>query len=142
MFLCCYLLVRIAEVPYNGRITSYRDRYMRSKDTIINDINNLLEELANVGATSAKEPAGGSGGKKAPEKVDKYSGCMGGIVYLKDQGFFSTPRNGKEVIAELGKEGWHYSSALISMNLLNLTRQRALTRIQDGKKGWLYVVRK
>jgi hypothetical protein len=116
---------------------------MRTKEAIISDISVLLDELSGVGATSASASNTSSrSNKKKAGKHDKYSGCMGGIIYLKDQGFFSTPHGGKEVIAELGKEGWHYSSALISMNLLNLTRQRVLTRIQDGKKGWLYVVRK
>ena len=116
---------------------------MRTKEAIISDINALLEELSKVGSTSTTtHDAGTSSSKKKTTKSDKYSGCMGGIVYLKDQGFFATPRGRKEVIGELKKEGWHYSSALISMNLLNMTRQRVLTRIEDGKKGWLYVVRK
>lgn len=116
---------------------------MRTKEAIISDINALLDELSSVGVTSvAGSDTGSPSDKKKVGKNDKYSGCMGGIIYLKDQGFFSRPRGGKEVIVELGKEGWHYSSPLISMNLLNLTRQRVLTRIQDSKKGWLYVVRK
>lgn len=116
---------------------------MRTKETIISDINTLLEELSGVSSTSAPNSnTTSSSGKNKGAKNDKYAGCMGGIIYLKDRGFFSAPRGGKEVISELSKEGWHYSSALVSMNLLNLTRQRTLTRIQDGKKGWLYVVRK
>ena len=115
---------------------------MRTKETIISEINTLLEELSGASSTSTPSSNATATGKSKVAKNDKYAGCMGGITYLKDQGFFSTPRGGKEVISELSKEGWHYSSALVSMNLLNLTRSRALTRIQDGKKGWLYVVRK
>lgn len=116
---------------------------MRTKEAIISEINALLEELAGAGSTSMRgSDAGSRTSRNKGAKNDKYAGCMGGITYLKDQGFFSTPRGGKEVISELSKEGWHYSSALVSMNLLNLTRSRVLTRIQDGKKGWLYVVRK
>jgi hypothetical protein len=116
---------------------------MRSKEEIISDINALLEELSGADLASvARVDDTANSGKKKETKVAKYTGCMGGIVYLKDQGFLSTPRSGKEVINELSKEGWHYSPGLVSMNLLNLTRQRVLTRIQEGKKGWLYVVRK
>lgn len=116
---------------------------MRTREVIISEINTLLDELSGFSSTSTPSSnAGSTSGKNKGTKNDKYAGCMGGITYLKDQGFFSMPRGCKEVIIELSNEGWHYSSALVSMNLLNLTRSRVLTRIQDGKKGWLYVVRK
>jgi hypothetical protein len=116
---------------------------MRTKTEIFSDVHALLEELYSLGTS-------GSPNSKVSPKVNKgervnenkYSGCMGGITYLKDQEFFSTPRSVKEVTAELGKEGWHYTLGLTSMNLLNLTRQRVFSRIQDSKKGWLYVIRK
>ncbi len=64
-------------------------------------------------------------------------------MYLVDNKFFASPKDCSEVIAQLKKEGWHYTSNLVSMNLLSLTRQRILTRLKGDKaRSWKYVIRK
>ena len=115
---------------------------MRTKETIVHDIKVLLDELVSVTGMGKHTDVKKGSSPKAKE-TDKYSGCMGGIMYLHDNDFFSSPKGRKEVIDELKREGWHYAPHLVSMNLLSLNRKRVLTRLQgESKKGWVYVVRK
>ncbi|MDD4902146.1 MAG: hypothetical protein PHE24_03340 [Patescibacteria group bacterium] len=71
------------------------------------------------------------------------SGATGGLRVLIDEGYFDTPKQLPEIIERLKQEGRHYSNATISMGLLNLVRERVLTRFRDkGDKKWKYVIRK
>lgn len=121
---------------------------MKTKESIIRDIKNLLDELLIILDSDIPAKENGSKGVKGSTRsktrnsID-YSGGMGGIMYLLDQGFFTTPKGRKEVIEELKREGRHYPPHLISMNLLALTRKRSLTRLRgSNNKGWVYVIRK
>lgn len=117
---------------------------MTRTDEIIKGLRALLDELEALQGTQ-HSAQGKSSSKKltTTDVADKYSGCMGGILYLIDNNFFDSPRSIKDVGDELKKEGWHYSGQLISMNLLGLTRRRKLTRLSEkGAKGWNYVIRK
>lgn len=71
------------------------------------------------------------------------SGATGGLRVLIDEGYFDSPRQLPEIIERLKQEGRHYSSAAISMGLLNLVKERVLIRFRDkGDKKWKYVIRK
>jgi len=71
------------------------------------------------------------------------SGATGGLRVLVDEGCFDSPKQLPEIIERLKQEGRHYSNATISMGLLNLVRERVLTRFRDkGDKKWKYVIRK
>lgn len=71
------------------------------------------------------------------------SGATGGLRILIEDGHFNSPRQLLEIIERLMQEGRHYSSAAISMGLLNLVKERVLTRFRDrGDKKWKYVIRK
>lgn len=71
------------------------------------------------------------------------SGAIGGLRILVDEGYFDSPKQLPEIIERLKQEGRHYSNATISMGLLNLVRERVLTRFRDkGDKKWKYVIRK
>ncbi len=71
------------------------------------------------------------------------SGATGGLRVLVSEGYFDTPKQLPEIIERLKQEGRHYSNATISMGLLNLVRERVLTRFRDkGDKKWKYVIRK
>ena len=117
---------------------------MTRKEEIVHQIRVLLDELLEHEGTALNTIGKGGRSDNVSKRLeDKYKGCMGGIMYLFDKGFFEAPRSGKLVSSELKKEGWHYSGELISMNLLALTRKRLLTRLEDTQtKGWVYVVRK
>lgn len=78
----------------------------------------------------------------ATEKKD-MSGATGGIRLLVKEGKLDSPKQLPEIIEFLQQEGRHYSRPTISMGLLNLVRERVLTRFRDkGDKSWKYVVRK
>ena len=70
-------------------------------------------------------------------------GATGGLRVLVGEGYFDSPRQLPGIIERLKQEGRHYSSAAISMALLNLVKERVLTRFRDkGDKKWEYVIRK
>ena len=74
---------------------------------------------------------------------EKTAGTTGGIRVLASEGYLDNPRLLPEIIERLKQEGRHYSNAAISMGLLNLVRERVLTRFRDkGQKTWKYVIRK
>ncbi|OGD40459.1 hypothetical protein A3I30_00045 [Candidatus Azambacteria bacterium RIFCSPLOWO2_02_FULL_44_14] len=71
------------------------------------------------------------------------SGATGGLRILVGEGYFNDPKQLPEIIERLKQGGRHYSNATISMGLLNLVRERILTRFRDGgDKKWKYAIRK
>ena len=78
-----------------------------------------------------------------PRTEDNYSGLVGGIRFLIDNGFLNEPKSVNEIMEELKREGYHRSTASISKMLsVDFTRnKKILNRIKEGKV-WKYVVRK
>lgn len=112
----------------------------KTPDQLVEEILALVSELAEMAGhknhLSLKQPTA-----LKPQK--EKSGATGGIRILIDETYLDTPRLLPEIIERLKQEGRHYSNATISMGLLNLVRERVLTRFRDNdKKGWKYVVRK
>lgn len=71
------------------------------------------------------------------------SGATGGLRTLIDEGKLDSPKQRSEIIELLKQDGRHYSRETISMGLLNLVRERALTRIRaKNSKKWEFVKRK
>ncbi len=100
----------------------------------------LVSELANMADSSFS--IGKSGFNFQPKSKD-MSGATGGLRVLLNEKYFDAPRLLPEIIERLKQEGRHYSNAAISMALLNLVKERLLTRFRDkGVKKWNYVVRK
>lgn len=76
------------------------------------------------------------------EKKD-MSGATGGLRLLSEESKLNTPKKLPEIIELLRQDGRHYSRPAVSMGLLNLVRERVLTRFRDkGDKDWKYVIRK
>lgn len=76
------------------------------------------------------------------EKKDT-SGATGGIRLLVEENKLDSPRQLPEIMEYLRQDGRHYSRPTVSMGLLNLVRERVLTRFRDkGDKKWKYAVRK
>jgi len=108
----------------------------KTNNQIISEIRVLLDEL---------ETKNSSGGKmqKTPEKPTQkdYSGCIGALRLLVSENYFDQPHNKQEVTGKLLEMGRHYPSSLISMNLLNLCRERVLIKL--GERGnYKFVIRK
>jgi hypothetical protein len=85
--------------------------------------------------------------EKAEEKVTSKekdrSGATGGLRSLIDEGKLDSPRTASEIIEFLKQEGRHYSKPSVLMGLLNLVRERVLTRFKEkGEKNWKYVIRR
>jgi hypothetical protein len=106
---------------------------------IVEQIFSLVTELAEMTGYKISVPK--SSGRRLPK--DKMSGTTGGIRGLVDEGYLDDPKLLPEIIERLKQEGRHYSNAAVSMGLLNLVRERVLTRFRDkDKKIWKYVIRK
>lgn len=107
---------------------------------IVDQIFSLVTELAEMaGQKNIQMP-------KNINKIfikEKTGGTTGGIRGLVDEGYLDEPKLLPEIIERLKQEGRHYSNAAVSMGLLNLVRERVLTRFRDkDKKIWKYVIRK
>ncbi len=106
---------------------------------IVEQIFSLVTELAEMTGNKITLPK--SSNKPLPK--EKMSGTTGGIRGLVDEGYLDDPKLLPEIIERLKQEGRHYSNAAVSMGLLNLVRERVLTRFRDkNKKIWKYVIRK
>ncbi len=107
---------------------------------IVEQIFSLVNELAEM--AGQKNISEQNSTIKTVSK-DKTSGTTGGIRGLVDEGYLDNPRLLPDIIERLKQEGRHYSKAAVSMGLLNLVRERVLTRFRDkDKKIWKYVIRK
>jgi hypothetical protein len=92
--------------------------------------------------TSEKRSSEKAAEKTAPQEKSR-SGATGGLRLLVDEGKLDSPRTASEIIEFLKQEGRHYSKPSVMMGLLNLVRERVLTRFTEkGEKNWKYVVRR
>lgn len=109
---------------------------------IANEIITLVSELVKLAGVKVDfKPKGNP--SETSEKSKLHTGATGGIRLLLSDGFFEEPRKLSQVRNQLKTEGRYYPNPSISMGLLNLVRDRKLIRIQEqGKKTWLYVVRR
>jgi len=77
----------------------------------------------------------------ALEKTN-YAGLAGGIRLLIDNEFFKSLRSLSEIVSELKKHEYHYSSKSISKLIIDsVTKKKTLNRVKEGSI-WKYVVRK
>ena len=81
--------------------------------------------------------------EKKRESNKDYKGLAGGIRFLVDNKFFNEPKTTKDIMAELKREGYHYTQSGIASTLSETftKSQKILNRIKD-KDGWKYVLRK
>lgn len=109
-------------------------------------MNKNPKELAKQIITLVNELAGVKTNKisvSIKNKKKKPIGATGGLRFLIDGVYFDSPKELPAVINKLREGGWHYSTATVSMGLLNLVRERLLTRYREKKgKPWKYVIRK
>jgi len=103
---------------------------------------NLVSELAELaGVHVNKKPI--SSRKSSRSDTKDLSGATGGIRRLAKEGKLDSPRQLPEIMEFLRQEGRHYPRPAVSMGLLNLVRERVLTRFREkGNKNWKYVIRK
>lgn len=102
-----------------------------------------VQELSELAGTEVETRLKKNQRKPKKNNQKDMSGATGGLRVSVDEGYFDSPKQLPEIIEQLKREGRHYSSATISMGLLNLVRERVLTRFRDkGDKKWKYVIRK
>jgi len=81
-------------------------------------------------------------GKNTVKKI-KSSGTtsvLGLIMELKDEGFFSKPKQFSDIQDELSRKGFHYNKTSLSKPILTATRKKIIGRI-GTKRHWKYVSR-
>lgn len=114
----------------------------RDPQKIVEQINALLTELASLAGVSVTHRSAKTHKTTKSQNKD-MSGATGGIRLLVEEGKMDSPKQLLEIMEFLRQDGRHYSRPTISMGLLNLVRERVLTRFRDkGDKNWKYVVRK
>ncbi|TET84174.1 MAG: hypothetical protein E3J36_02095 [Candidatus Nealsonbacteria bacterium] len=105
---------------------------------LVKQITILVNELASLAGVKTRKAS-----VIIKNKKKKPTGATGGLRFLIDEGYFDSPKELPEVINKLREEGWHYFTATVSMGLLNLVRERILTRYREKKgKPWKYVIRR
>jgi len=105
---------------------------------IVNQINELVDELAQIAISS---PIKKSSGKH--KIANRTKGAVGGLNILIDEGYFDKPKDLSSILNKLQEIGRYYPRPSIAMNLLNLTKRRMLTRIRNkNSKSWQYVIHK
>lgn len=115
----------------------------RDQKTILLEMRELINELES--ATDNK--AGGNLSthkkqiqKKSPSPVIP-KGAIGAINTLIEEKFLDTPKTLDSIIQKLKEIGHYHKRQTVSMNLLNLTKRRKLSRFKNKKK-WEYVIRR
>ena len=107
-------------------------------------VEGIIAQLYELAALAGVKPKNTSvrNVQKAKKPKDT-SGATGGLRLLADEKYFDSPKQLPEIIERLKQDGRHYSNATVSMGLLNLVRERVLTRFRDkGDNNWKYVIRK
>jgi hypothetical protein len=96
----------------------------------------ILTHLLTGPSESAEvEPEKEKGTKtKAAKRTAPASTATGRILFLKDDGFFKTPKSIGEIRDELKANGWHYNVTGLSGPLQTLVQKRKLRR-QRAKQG-------
>jgi hypothetical protein len=106
---------------------------------IAEKIKELVDQLVNM----SKDMPDGSKSPKHVKQLNKIKGTSGALSILINEGFFDEPKNIAIITNRLTEIGRYYPQQNISMNLLNLTKRRVLSRIKDTKtKNWQYVLRR
>lgn len=114
----------------------------KDAQTIVDQIMDLVSELATLAGAQVSKGSTRQKTHVAQEKKDN-SGATGGIRLLVSEGKLDSPKQLPEIIEFLRQDGRHYPRPTVSMGLLNLVRERVLTRFRDkGDKKWKYVIRK
>jgi len=114
----------------------------RKPEQIVAEITELVVELAEL-AGAPKDFGQIKPKHSSPSTAKDKSGATGGIRLMVEEGKFDPPKQLGEVVELLKQEGRHYSTPTISMGLLNLVRERVLTRFKDsGDKKWKYAIRR
>ncbi len=113
----------------------------KNPQKIVEQISILVSELAALAGVPSNMPTAQT--KQSSTKGEKdMSGATGGIRILIQEGKLDSPKQLPEIIEFLKQAGRHYSSQTVSMGLLNLVRERTLTRFRDkGEKSWKYAIR-
>ena len=78
--------------------------------------------------------------KKLPSTV-VHKGAIGAINILIEEKFLDTPKTLDAIMQKLKEIGHYHKKQTVSMNLLNLTKRRKLSRFKNKKK-WEYVIRR
>jgi hypothetical protein len=113
----------------------------KNPQDIVEQINALVSELAALAGASAGQSSASP--RKRPSPAKNLSGATGGIRLLVRDGKLDSPQKLPEIMNLLKQEGRHYARPAVAMGLLNMVRERVLTRLQEkGDKNWKYVVRK
>lgn len=113
---------------------------MNNPQKIVEQIKALLDDLLVV---TGEETISGSGVKRPFSAPATKKGASGALAVLTNEGFFDSPKDISTIMDKLKEIGRYYPQTTVSMNLLNLTKRRAFSRIKDrDSKNWLYVVKK
>ncbi len=98
----------------------------------LNMILDLLKDRASLTPESSK--------KSSSVKVSDYSGVVGGIKLLYDQGFFSDGKKIQEIIEELKTNTYSYPRTSIQPALIRMSKPEGI--LIRSKKNNIYIYTK
>ncbi|OYT67980.1 MAG: hypothetical protein B6U65_01025 [Candidatus Wolframiiraptor sp. EX4484-121] len=105
--------------PATVRVEAPPDKLEEAVKQVISAIKAVLPEIsAEVGQVQR--------GERARRRMQPT--CSELLRRLMEEGWFDTPRSLSEVVRELARRGYNYNSTAVSHSLLDLVRERSLSR--------------
>ena len=105
--------------PATVRVEAPPDKLEEAVKQVISAIKAVLPEIsAEVGQVQR--------GERARRRMQPT--CSELLRGLMEEGWFDTPRSLSEVVRELARRGYNYNSTAVSHSLLDLVRERSLSR--------------
>lgn len=112
--------IEVAIGPATVRIEAPPDKLEEAVKQVISAIKAVLPQIP------AEELGHVQRGERARKRMQPT--CSELLRGLMDEGWFDTPRTLSEVVQELARRGYNYNSTAVSHSLLDLVRERALSR--------------
>jgi hypothetical protein len=81
-------------------------------------------------------------GTKPIESAQNFKGLAGGLNLLISEGYFASPKDSSEILAELARNAYHYPRTSLPKTLQQFMKNRILTRIKSAEGAWKYVIKK
>jgi hypothetical protein len=117
-------------------------RKTRNQEQIINEIELLLAELRQAPRSDyGKQNSRGKAHLSPPKPVAPFSGIIGEIYALVEEGFFKEPRELSEIQKKLKDEGIVKPTTSLMPPLTRLVRKKILGRNKPPKGKYKYFQR-
>jgi len=105
--------------PATVRVEAPPERLEEAVKQVVSAIKDVLPQISAEGLGQVQR------GERARRRQPTCSELLRGLM---EEGWFDTPRSLSEVVQELARRGYNYNSTAVSHSLLDLVRERSLSR--------------